>query len=72
MYGHFVHEAVINAKETKSGITIHHVNEHYDEGDYIFQAECELTPLDTAETLAQKIHLLEFAHFPQIIKKIIQ
>ncbi len=72
MYGHFVHEAVINAKETKSGITIHYVNEHYDEGDYIFQAECELTPLDTAETLAQKIHLLEFTHFPQIIKKTIQ
>ena len=72
MYGHFVHEAVINAKETKSGITIHYVNEHYDQGDYIFQAECELTPLDTAETLAQKIHLLEFAHFPQIIKKTIQ
>lgn len=72
MYGHFVHEAVINANETKSGITIHYVNEHYDEGDYIFQAECEVTSNDTPETLADKIHQLEFAHFPQIIKKIIQ
>lgn len=72
MYGHFVHEAVINAKESKSGITIHYVNEYYDEGDYIFQAECEMKSTDTPETLAQKIHLLEFAHFPQIIKKIIQ
>ena len=72
MYGHFVHEAVINSKETKSGITIHYVNENYDEGDYIFQAECEVTSNDTPETLADKIHLLEFAHFPQIIKKIIQ
>jgi phosphoribosylglycinamide formyltransferase-1 len=72
MYGHFVHEAVINSKETKSGITIHYVNEHYDEGDYIFQAECEVTSNDTPETLADKIHQLEFAHFPQIIKQIIQ
>ena len=72
MYGHFVHEAVINAKETKSGITIHYVNEHYDDGDYIFQSECEVTLTDTPETLADKIHQLEFAHFPQIIKKIIQ
>ena len=72
MYGHFVHEAVISSKETKSGITIHYVNEHYDEGDYIFQSECEVTSNDTPETLADKIHLLEFAHFPQIIKKIIQ
>ncbi len=72
MYGHFVHDAVINAKETKSGITIHYVNEHYDEGKYIFQAECEVTSNDTPETLADKIHQLEFAHFPQIIKKIIQ
>jgi phosphoribosylglycinamide formyltransferase-1 len=72
MYGHFVHNAVINAKETKSGITIHYVNEHYDEGKYIFQAECEVTSNDSPETLADKIHQLEFANFPQIIKKIIQ
>lgn len=72
MYGHHVHEAVIAAKEPKSGITIHYVNEHYDEGTYIFQAECQLSESDTPETLAAKIHELEFTHFPQIIQKIIQ
>ncbi|GAB3419158.1 phosphoribosylglycinamide formyltransferase [Niabella aquatica] len=71
MYGSFVHEAVINNKEKESGITIHFVDEHYDHGAVIFQAACEITADDTAETLAQKIHRLEHAHFPTVIQKII-
>ena len=71
MYGHHVHEAVIAANEPKSGITIHYVNEHYDEGEFIFQAECSLDSSDTADTLAQKIHELEFKYFPQIIQKLL-
>ncbi len=67
MYGHFVHEAVIAHKEKESGITIHYVNEHFDEGAPIFQAKCNVDITDTPETLAQKIHVLEHAHFaPQI------
>jgi phosphoribosylglycinamide formyltransferase-1 len=70
MYGHFVHEAVINNKEIESGITIHYVNEYYDEGDIIFQAKCAVTNVDTANSLAEKIHLLEHRHYPIIIQKI--
>jgi phosphoribosylglycinamide formyltransferase-1 len=71
MYGHFVHEAVIAANETESGITIHYVNEHYDEGAIIFQASCEVSENDTAEDLAQKIHVLEHQHFAKIIEQIL-
>jgi phosphoribosylglycinamide formyltransferase-1 len=71
MYGHFVHEAVVNAKETQSGITIHYVNEHYDEGDVIFQATCDVAPTDTPEDVAHKIHALEHEHYPRIINEIL-
>jgi phosphoribosylglycinamide formyltransferase-1 len=71
MYGDFVHKAVIEAKEKESGITIHWVNENYDEGNTIFQAKCEITENDTPESLAQKIHKLEYQHFPQIIEKVL-
>lgn len=71
MYGHFVHEAVVNAGEAESGITIHYVNEHYDEGDIIFQAKCEVTPGDTAEDVARKVHALEYAHYPRVIDEIL-
>ncbi len=71
MYGHHVHEAVIAARESKSGITIHYVNEMYDSGDIIFQAECQLTDQDTVETLEEKIHLLEKEHFPKVIDSIL-
>ncbi len=67
MYGGKVHEAVIAAGEKESGITIHFVNEHYDEGASIFQAKCLIEPTDTAENLAFKIHELEYAHFPKQI-----
>ena len=71
MYGARVHEAVIAAGEKQSGITIHWVNEHYDEGGIIFQAACEVAPSDTPETLANKIHALEHAHFAPTISKLL-
>jgi len=71
MHGHHVHEAVIAAKEQESGITIHYVNEKYDEGNIIFQAKCSITPEDTADSLAEKIHLLEKEHFPKVIDSLL-
>ena len=71
MYGARVHEAVIAAKEKESGITIHWVNEHYDEGAIIFQASCSIDANDTAETLANKIHALEHAHYAPTIEKLL-
>ena len=71
MYGSRVHEAVIAAGEKESGITIHWVNEHYDEGGIIFQATCEVVSGDTPETLADKIHVLEHAHFAPTIAKML-
>lgn len=71
MHGHHVHEAVIAAKEQESGITIHYVNEKYDEGNIIFQAKCSITPEDTADSLAEKIHLLEKEHFPKVIDNLL-
>lgn len=71
MYGSFVHEAVVAAKEKESGITIHFVNERYDEGNVIFQASCEVTDTDSADDVANKIHVLEHFHFPRVIDEII-
>jgi phosphoribosylglycinamide formyltransferase-1 len=70
MYGNRVHETVINAGEKQSGITIHYVDEHYDEGDIIFQATCDVRPGDTPESLAQRIHQLEYKHYPEVIEKL--
>ncbi len=72
MYGHFVHEAVIANEEKESGITIHFVNENFDEGKHIFQASCPVLPTDTPETLAARIHQLEHAHFAPIIETVIK
>ncbi|HIX03948.1 MAG TPA: phosphoribosylglycinamide formyltransferase [Candidatus Odoribacter faecigallinarum] len=69
MYGHHVHEAVLAAGEKESGITIHYVNEHYDSGDIIFQATCPVLPDDTPDTLAARVHELEYAHFPRVIEE---
>ena len=69
MYGMKVHEAVIAAGEKESGITIHYVNDHYDEGATIFQAKCTIVPEDTPETLATKVHALEYEYFPGVIEK---
>ena len=71
MYGSRVHEAVIAAGEKESGITIHWVNENYDEGGIIYQAKCEVTLSDTPATLANKIHALEHAHFAPSIKRLL-
>jgi phosphoribosylglycinamide formyltransferase-1 len=71
MYGMKVHQAVIEHKEKESGISIHYVNERYDDGDIIFQAKCFVDPQDTPETLAQKIHVLEHAHYPRVIDQLI-
>jgi formyltetrahydrofolate-dependent phosphoribosylglycinamide formyltransferase len=71
MYGNFVHEAVLNAKENESGITIHYVDGHYDNGDIIFQARCPVHETDTAATLAGRIHQLEHAHYPRVIESIV-
>ena len=71
MYGDHVHEAVVAAGETESGITIHYINEHYDEGDTIFQAKCPVLPDDSAIDVAQKVHSLEYKHYPLIIERTI-
>ena len=71
MYGMRVHEAVVMAKEKESGITIHYVNEHYDEGKIISQHSCIVSENETADTLANKIHELEFVYFPKAIEKAI-
>jgi phosphoribosylglycinamide formyltransferase-1 len=68
MYGGNVHAAVVAAGERESGITIHYVNEHYDEGDIILQARCPVTPNDTPATLAARIHRLEHFFFPRTIE----
>lgn len=71
MYGMKVHQAVIAAGDAESGITIHYVNEHYDEGDIVFQARCTISKGDNAEMLAAKIHELEYEHFPKVIETLI-
>lgn len=72
MYGHYVHQAVVDAKEKESGITIHLVDEHYDNGKILFQAKCEVTPFDNANTIANKIHILEQENFPRVIEEYIK
>ena len=71
MYGMHVHEAVVANNETETGITIHYVNEHYDEGATIFQAKCEVNSADTAEDVAAKIHKLEMKHFPKVVERLL-
>jgi phosphoribosylglycinamide formyltransferase 1 len=71
MYGENVHKAVIANHEKESGISIHFVNEKYDKGDIIFQAKCRVEPSDTPETLAMKIHSLEYQHYPEIIEEVL-
>ena len=72
MYGHFVHDAVIANKEKQSGITIHYVDELYDHGETIFQANCEVNETDTPNSLAEKIHQLEHLHYPAVIDGLLQ
>ncbi len=72
MYGHHVHDAVYKSGDDKSGITIHYVDEHYDEGDVIFQAAIDLDKGDGSVEIAAKIHQLEMKHFPKVIEKLLE
>ena len=72
MYGAKVHEAVKLAKETETGITIHVVNEHYDEGRILFQASCPLNETYSPDEIAACVHALEYQHYPQVIEKWIE
>ena len=69
MYGMNVHKAVMENKDSESGITIHHVNEDYDEGDIIFQSKCEVLPDDTAKTLQERVLQLEHEHYPRVVEE---
>lgn len=71
MYGHHVHEAVKASGETETGMTIHFVNEHYDEGDIVFQARCGVTSNDSPEDIARNVLALEHRFFPETIEKVI-
>lgn len=72
MYGLHVHRAVIDAGETESGITVHFVNEHFDEGSHIAQFTCPVFPDDTAETLAARVLELEHEHYPETVAKLLE
>ena len=69
MYGMYVHEAVWKNKENHTGITIHELNERYDEGKTLFQATCVLSPQDMPDDIAQKVHELEYEHYPRVIEE---
>lgn len=71
MYGDNVHKAVVASGEVESGITIHYINENYDEGDIIFQAKCDVLPGDSYEKVAEKVHQLEYVHFPPVINAVL-
>jgi phosphoribosylglycinamide formyltransferase-1 len=71
MYGRRVHEAVIASGDKVSGITIHRVSPHYDEGSIVFQATCPVDPGETPDSLAMKIHELEYAHFPGVVEQLL-
>lgn len=70
MYGDHVHKAVVEGKESQSGITVHYVNENYDEGDIIFQATCNVDTDDTFLEVAEKVHKLEYEYFPSVIEEV--
>lgn len=71
MYGMKVHQAVVESNDSESGITVHFVNEKYDEGEIILQKKCEVMPSDSAEDVAEKIHKLEYQYFPVAIEKVL-
>ena len=71
MWGHHIHEAVLAAGETQSGITIHMVTEKIDGGEILFQAVCDVLPDDTPDTLAARIHALEHNHYPRVIERLL-
>lgn len=71
MYGQYVHEAVLQAGEVESGITVHYVDEHYDNGDVIFQTACPVLPTDKPGDVAQRIHVLEHLHYPRVVEDVL-
>ena len=71
MYGMNVHQAILENKEKETGITIHYVNENYDEGAIIFQKSVSIEDCNTAEAIAHKIHLLEHQYFPEVIESLL-
>lgn len=71
MYGMHVHQAVVENGEVETGITIHFVDENYDEGDIIKQAKCEINPGETADEVAKKVHELEYEHYPSTIEMLV-
>ena len=71
MYGHYVHEAVLAAKEKETGITIHYINERYDEGAVIFQTSFPILHADTVADVEKKIHELEYEHYPRVIEELL-
>ncbi len=71
MYGQFVHQAVLDNNEKETGITVHFVNEHYDEGEVIFQKSIAVDDCTTAEEIATKVHVLEHEFFPKVIEQIL-
>jgi phosphoribosylglycinamide formyltransferase 1 len=72
MYGMKVHQAVVDNRDTESGISIHFVNQKYDEGEVIFQAKCPVLPTDSPEDIAKKVHELEYQYFPVVIEQLLQ
>jgi len=71
MYGKHVHQAVWTAKERESGMTIHYVNEHYDEGNIVFQAKCAITPEDKPTDIAKNVLKLEHQHYAKVIEQLL-
>lgn len=71
MYGSRVHEAVLAANEKESGITIHYINEHYDKGGIILQSKCPVFSDDTPDSLATRVHQLEYEHYPKVIEQLL-
>lgn len=71
MYGDNVHKAVVENKETESGITIHFLNDRFDEGEHVAQYKCEVLPTDTPEDVASKVHALEYEWYPKVIENIL-
>lgn len=72
MYGNFVHETVLKNEENETGITIHYINENYDEGAIISQKKIKLLESETTDTIAEKVHCLEYEWFPKIIEEVLQ
>ncbi len=72
MYGSVVHQSVVMNKESETGISIHYVNENYDEGSIIFQKKVAITEIDTPETVAAKVHQLEYEWFPKVIENLLR